>query len=280
MNEKQDSIDQQKNYPLEINSNEPETICRDCAFSVYDGDTQTGCLLGKIDKFDAQDTEILEVYDETNKEFYVIKGRVCVFWRGGDWKKQHTNRKNWENIVNKETMIRMNANIYLDKTSTLKDLDKTVDSIHNGLLKPSQLTIINNASPIERLILARVGIQSGLKWRVENIDDGGDADRYRCIDIAIRKTSAKDCNYYFVFDAGQVVPTNFISDINKSLNIDMNRFLALKGKDGNGDVGQIHMYKQIGGNRDKPFMDKIKTTTRSQGCPHLLQKTSEIVSSM
>ena len=64
MNEKQDSIDQQKNYPLEINSNEPETICRDCAFSVYDGDTQTGCLLGKIDKFDAQDTEILEVYDD------------------------------------------------------------------------------------------------------------------------------------------------------------------------------------------------------------------------
>lgn len=271
--------EQQKDYPLEVNSNEPETICRDCAFSVYDGETQTGCSLGKIDKFEEQGTEILEVYDETEKEFYVIKGRVCVFWRGRDWKEKNKGRKDWEDIVNKETMIRMDANIYLDKNSTLKDLDKTVTSLQKGTLKPVQLTIINNDSSLERLMLARVGMKSGFKWRVENIDDGGDVDRYRCIDIAIRKTSAKDCNYYFVFDAGQAVPKNFISDINESLNVDLNRFLALKGKDGNGDVGQVHMHKQIGGNRDKRFLDKIDSTTRSQGCPHLLQKTTEIVSS-
>ena len=83
-----------------------------------------------------------------------------------------------------------------------------------------------------------------------------------------------------MFDAGKTVPKDFIADINKSLNVDMNRFLALKSEDGNGDVGQIHMHKQMGGNRDKRFLDKIDTTTRSQGCNHLLQNTSEIVSSM
>jgi hypothetical protein len=60
----------------------------------------------------------------------------------------------------------------------------------------------------------------------------------------------------------------------------MNRFLALKGNNGNGDVGQIHMHKQMGGNRDNRFLNKIDNTTRSQGCSHLLQKTSKIVSSM
>ena len=272
--------DQQKDYPLEISSNEAETICRDCAFAIYEEQTQTGCSLGKIDKFEEQDTEILEVYDETDREFYVIKGRVCVFWRAGDWKDKYEGRKDLEDIVNKETMIRMDANVYLDKNSTLKDLDKTVTSIQKGILKPVQLTIINNGSRIEKMLLARVGMKSGFKWRVENIQDDGEADRHRSIDIAIRKTSAKDCNYYFVFDAGKAVPKDFISDINKSINIDMNRFLALKSKDGNGDVGQVHMHKQIGGNRDKRFLDKIETTTRSQGCSHLLQDISKIVSSM
>jgi len=270
----------QKDYPLEPNSSEPETICRDCAFSVYEGETQTACSIGKIDKFKEQGAEVLEVYDETNKEFYVVKGRVCVFWRGGEWKKKHASRKDWEGIVNKETMVRMSANIYLDKKSTLKDLDKTVTSLQKGVLKPTQLTIINNHSPIEKLILARVGMKSGFKWRIENIQDDGKSDRYRCIDIAIRKTSAKDCNYYFVFNGGKVVPKDFIVDINKSLNVDMNRFLALKGNNGNGDVGQIHMHKQMGGNRDNRFLNKIDNTTRSQGCSHLLQKTSKIVSSM
>ena len=108
--------------------------------------------------------------------------------------------------------------------------------------------------------------------------DEDNADRLRCIDIALRKLNANELNYYCIFDAGRKVPVNFISDINDSLNKDMNRFLALRSEDGNGDVGQILMHKRIGGNRDKSFLDKIEHTTRSQGCPNLLQKTSEIVS--
>jgi len=57
-------MNEQKDYPLEPNSNEPETICRDCAFSVYEGETQTACSLGKTDKFEEQGTEVLAVYDE------------------------------------------------------------------------------------------------------------------------------------------------------------------------------------------------------------------------
>tara|TARA_R110000824_G_scaffold9415_4_gene42157 strand:+ start:47028 stop:47903 length:876 start_codon:yes stop_codon:yes gene_type:complete len=288
---------EQSTFPLESISDEPETICRDCAFAVYDGKTQTGCSLEKIEKFKKQGAEILEVYDEENKEFFVIKGRVCVFWRGGEWQEKNKGRKDWEDIVNKETMTRMEAIIYLDKNSTLMDLDKTVTSLQTGIFKPMNLTMINNHSSIEKMILARVGMESSLKWRVENIrdpaseDDTGEntdefnpdyefPERYRCVDIALQKSRAKECNYYFIFDAGKTVPKNFISDISNSINIDMNRFLALRGdENGDGDVGQVHMHKQMGGNRTKRFLDKIENTTKSQGCPQLLQNTSEIVSS-
>ena len=74
------SSENEKEYPLEDKSNEAETICRDCAFAVYDEDSQTGCSIGKLDKFEEQGAEIIEVYDETNKEFFVVMGRVCVHW--------------------------------------------------------------------------------------------------------------------------------------------------------------------------------------------------------
>tara|TARA_R110000824_G_scaffold401004_1_gene610246 strand:- start:77 stop:898 length:822 start_codon:yes stop_codon:yes gene_type:complete len=267
----------EKEYPLEVKSDEAETICRDCAFAVYDEETQTGCSIGKLDKFEEQGAEIIEVYDETNKEFYVVKGRVCVSWRGSDWQNKHEERSDWAKIVAKETMIRMDAHLYMDKDTTLADVDKTIESLKNNTAKPAQLSLINNRSKIDRPTLARMCTSSGLKWRVENIQEE-DASRLRCIDIAVRKVNANHFNYYCIFDAGKKVPTNFISDINSSLNDDLNRFLALRSEDGNGDVGQILMHKRIGGNRDKPFLDKIEHTTRSQGCPNLLQETSKIVS--
>ena len=254
-------------FPLEESSNEAETICRDCAFAVYEGETQTACALGNLDKLEENGADIIEVYDETKKEFYVVKGRVCVSWRGSDWKEKHKDRTDLEQIVAKEIMIRMDANVYMDKDTTLADVEATILSLKENIIKPAQITLINNFSKIDRPTLARICSHSGFRWRVENIQED-----------AIRKLNANELNYYCVFDAGRKVPVNFISDINKSLNKDMNRFLALIGEDGNGDVGQILMHKRIGGNRDKSFLDKIEHTTRSQGCPNLLQKTSEIVS--
>ena len=271
-NEKNDS-----EFPLEQSSNEAETICRDCAFAVYEEETQTGCSLGKLDKLEENGADIIEVYDETNKEFYVIKGRVCVSWRDSNWKEKHKDREDLEQIVARETMIRMDANIYMDRDTTLADVEATILSLKENTIKPAQITLLNNFSKIDRPTLARICGHSGFRWRVENIQEDN-ADRLRCIDIALRKLDANELNYYCIFDAGRKVPVNFISDINDSLNKDMNRFLALRSEDGNGDVGQILMHKRIGGNRDKSFLDKIEHTTRSQGCPNLLQKTSEIVS--
>ena len=51
------------------------TSCKNCHYAIYEGITQIGCKLNRIDKWQQQ-TEVLEAYDE-EKEFYVIKDRVC-----------------------------------------------------------------------------------------------------------------------------------------------------------------------------------------------------------
>lgn len=52
-----------------------DTSCKLCHFAKYEGITQTGCMLGRIDKF-RNHSEVIEAYDH-DKEFYVIKDRLC-----------------------------------------------------------------------------------------------------------------------------------------------------------------------------------------------------------
>lgn len=69
-----------RSRPLE--SNNYETACKECLFAIYDGKTQTGCTLGRIEKF--QDLEqVIDAYDDS-KEFYVIKG-ICNAVRQSGW---------------------------------------------------------------------------------------------------------------------------------------------------------------------------------------------------
>jgi hypothetical protein len=65
--------------PLE---NEFETACKNCLFAVYDENTQVGCTLGRIKKWQDQ-FKVIDAYDE-DKEFYVIKG-VCNTVREPGW---------------------------------------------------------------------------------------------------------------------------------------------------------------------------------------------------
>ena len=74
-------------------SEKPQTVCRDCSFSVYEGDTQTGCLLGNIEKLAENGAEIVESYDETGREFNVINDRLCVFWRHPQWEESPKYRR-------------------------------------------------------------------------------------------------------------------------------------------------------------------------------------------
>jgi hypothetical protein len=71
-----------KSRRLENKDNNYETACKECLFAMYDGKTQTGCTLGRIEKF--QDLgKVIDAYDD-EKEFYVIEG-VCNAVRQPSW---------------------------------------------------------------------------------------------------------------------------------------------------------------------------------------------------
>lgn len=51
------------------------TSCKKCHYAIYDGKTQTGCQMNRLDKW-REKTNVIEAYDE-EKEFYVIQNRNC-----------------------------------------------------------------------------------------------------------------------------------------------------------------------------------------------------------
>tara|TARA_B100001564_G_scaffold331800_1_gene318140 strand:+ start:610 stop:1377 length:768 start_codon:yes stop_codon:yes gene_type:complete len=56
------------------------TSCKQCKFAIYEEDTQTGCLLGRIDNFQkCKDAIVTESMDD-DKEFYTIN-RACNYFR-------------------------------------------------------------------------------------------------------------------------------------------------------------------------------------------------------
>ena len=60
------------------------TSCKDCVFAEYEEVTQTGCRMNMIKKY-SNNENIIECYDE-EKEFFVIKARICPYMRTKLWK--------------------------------------------------------------------------------------------------------------------------------------------------------------------------------------------------
>ena len=67
-----------------------QTSCKECLFSVYEKNTQTGCLANRIEMFKntARGDIIIDAYDD-EKEFYVVDG-LCNYFRPPSWNEGKT----------------------------------------------------------------------------------------------------------------------------------------------------------------------------------------------
>src|ERR1700732_684839 len=61
------------------------TACRDCVFATRRQRTQVGCELDRLRKFAQEGAAILEAYDDSGGDFFVVSGRVCTAYRSPRW---------------------------------------------------------------------------------------------------------------------------------------------------------------------------------------------------
>lgn len=261
------------------------TPCRNCVFAQYDGITQTGCKLGRIKKFN----EVAEVVEATDneKDFYIINGRKCNAFRDSLSKWAVVNKgRELEQIG---TELRIKAAILV---KVGPDIEKTIDSLINQQLQPVLVVFINNQHSLTPAQLnAKLWnlIENKLTWRIFK-PTSIVSDDY-AIDLVVAGIKS---DYTTVLESGQELPFNFIANLDKIVNEDLNRPCMIRpNKNGIGytfRTGISHMY---GGNAEmascldecntislKSLADKIEFIAKEQNQESMIWEASQVCPSL
>lgn len=275
------------------------TFCGDCIFAQYAEQdfrpTQVGCSKGRLTKLEAEGGKLVRLGDtENERDYYVIENRICNMCRGPAWQREVLAKGlDVNETLAKEIKLKPTAIVYMAPKQTIAEAIQTMQDLDNQELKPTKIIVMNNAGIFPRQFLAEVPKSIRTPWTmefvvefqtVEVLDALGknqdntrllEAMRFRCIDLAMQKVKSV---YYSFFFAGSRVPSNYFSDIDRALNEDLIRLLALApGADGNGLFMHRNLHMMVGGNFDGECLSKAMKEAEQQKCPALIRPITEVV---
>lgn len=194
------------------------TPCKKCVFAIFDGDTQKGCFLNKIEKFKAKGFEILEVYDN-EKEFYVINKKKCLSYRESDWlqKRNCSNLDDASKVLQDENTMKYIAVIYLEENTTKEEFETIISSLMQQKIPPKGLMIVRDKYKEYHLNIKDITPilnGSGIHWRLQNFID--ETMTYDQKIKAIIKSAPIDRFYYLVYPSKYLI-NNFAEKIDNAI---------------------------------------------------------------
>ncbi len=242
------------------------TLCKDCVFATWTGDVQSGCELGRLERFNARNEAC------THDGKVATINRLCNTCRNKDWfNKQmiagfteEENSRQLKLLVEKETAVKY-AVVLVENSkddgpiSSLKIWESCKHIIQQEH-KPERVIIAVNNPNINRIyLLKQVKYQfmgTGIKYFISYIIDQT-SDLYSIIDIVF---SSLDDQYYTVLNNGYILPRDFGSNLNKLINDDLVKAVMIKPWDDkeNGLTISCILHKMLNGNRIKRLTEKIE----------------------
>lgn len=231
------------------------TSCKECIFAIKDGNTQTGCELGRLEKFRKKEIDVVEAHDG-EAEFYGLL-TWCNAYRREPWSIANKD-EDLVALVKSETAPNVNFIILVNKT--MDGLENTIDSI----LKQKQISAC-------RILVAHMGKEEDVPYvdLIEKCKDLiGDSVGFKvqnqipslsqreAIDEAF---SALLAGYYTVLECGKEAPEDLLKVIQDSLHEDMKNVGFIEGYDGiNGLTVQCVLHKFLYGNKGADIEVKLK----------------------
>jgi|TARA_R110000824_G_scaffold55709_3_gene153306 hypothetical protein len=199
------------------------TTCKDCAFAVYSGKRQTECSAGILDRYRNNGAEIIDVYDDNGKEFFVINNKLCSHHREKEWAKKYS-KSELLNIVNSQTKSPYQAMILYCEESTPETIGFTLKSLAEQFNPPNIISIIVRKAT-DSIYKLNMEIEAVVKkydnkfdWRIQNILDTEETSVRQSIDLAVDGTYFKySFPYYLVFESGFEVPKDFTEELHNSI---------------------------------------------------------------
>jgi hypothetical protein len=203
-----------------------------------------------------------------NSEVCEIDNHLCTFFRDSGWK--FANEPDKDKKVREECVLSCDLLVYIND-SNLGSLAKTQANISDMILKPRNIIYINhsNLKPSEIKQLCQNNAPAA-NWSIETI-----------INQETTKLEAVDCGslrvkspYFCVFEAGDLIPKNYLSDIDAAYFDKLEKFLAMipTGDAISGFFCQTRLYNNLGKNTEKPIVDKLRNVCKSQSCEYMLRE--------
>lgn len=226
------------------------TSCKGCIFAVCNGKTQTGCAMERIDKYRKQGS-VIEAFDE-EEEFFVVNGTRCHAYRPKTWIGER-GPSYLRSDVRKELTVKVDLIIHLgpehahpfDTTTinrTIKDIKAQTTPFH-------QVIFVNNGAFESGDLIAYLREWAqGIDWKMMHMFGEKPHENSHGFIVDHAQNNVKG-GFYAVFNWGDRIPSSFVSDIDRAINDDLQRFVYLyPTTEGNGEVVQTRFHKHVGGN--------------------------------
>lgn len=171
------------------------TSCRDCVFAVYEGNAQTGCRLGRLEKYQERGVILERQYDvdqeelarmfreeeaaqsyldrrqelaveqefqamprlEGGKEFFFLHNRICTACRNANspWVEEHS-PDTWKDQVELETRLKVHVLVLVGPDSTVEQVRTTLESLHQQKHLPGAVHLVVNTPHLKSFQLLQV----------------------------------------------------------------------------------------------------------------------------
>jgi hypothetical protein len=245
------------------------TLCRECVLAEYEGDTQSGCKLGRIEKFEARGIPVVGLDDGVKK--YLSIGTFCNACHTesskylasvppGDWPRHIR----W-NVAR----LHYAAIVILDRFSTLDDLKKTIDALALDELPPSLAVIVLYPQGKIRLGQA-IGVAREYEfefgYKVVAVEPPSDSeveaypdDYFRLVDEGVRQIDSPKILYYVTVIAAESLPEGMMAKLDRTINDEMQKVGAIADKWFIYAVlVGLHRHPLAMGNRGEPLINKLE----------------------
>lgn len=190
------------------------TLCRDCVFATFVGNTQFDCKLNRLKTLQQNGAE-LTLKEENGRRFYSIN-RLCNTCRNGEWAKDKPPYK-LEEIVRKEIELQCDVILFSDN---MEGLEGSLKSISKSTLPPSSVIVILDNDKIKPLSIIKILQNMPYDWQIiQSLEDKSMPER---IEEAVEKGPG---DWYCIMYAGEILPTTLLKEIDIDTNYKLERYV-------------------------------------------------------
>jgi hypothetical protein len=221
------------------------TTCKNCYFARYEGNTQVGCELNRIVKYENNGYEVIPAYDE-EKEFYLIRG-FCPFSRSKEWAENYADP---ELQAREEIKIKTHFIVNFD-TGNRDDLKDIIGQLSAQTIMPHTVTVLNHNLDFLNSIIGVLHKGHFDKWRNQNLVAGTTIDE--AADLAV--DAVADPYFFFIKTSRFNLHPHFVENLNRFLIDDIGSFAGIIGDNFEGYPRILNRY--YGGNAMSRLYDKL-----------------------